>query len=106
HDEQFNRLFDLYRAMHHRCQGVRRLGSAALDFCYVAAGRIEAFYEANLNPWDVCAGDLICREADGHTSDWHGESMPDSGRRIVASNGLVHEELLEILARPEFTGLR
>jgi myo-inositol-1(or 4)-monophosphatase len=105
-DELFDRVFDLYRAMHHRCQGMRRLGAAALDFCYVAAGRIDAFYEANLNPWDVCAGDLICREAGGVTSDWHGAPMPDSGRRIVASNGHVHEELLDILAQSEYDGLR
>ncbi|UCH09985.1 MAG: inositol monophosphatase [Fidelibacterota bacterium] len=104
-DEQFDQLFDLYRVIHHRCQGVRRLGAAALDFCFVAAGRIDAFYEANLNPWDVCAGDLICREAGGRTTDWHGSPMPDSGHRVVASNGLVHDELLDILVQPEFDGL-
>jgi len=107
HDEVFNRTFDLYRAFHHRCQGVRRLGAAALDFCCVAAGRLDAFYEAYLNPWDVCAGDLICREAGGRTSDWFGDPMPPDGRRIIASNGtILHEEVLGVLAGEEFAGLR
>ncbi|UCH64246.1 MAG: inositol monophosphatase [Fidelibacterota bacterium] len=107
HDEVFSRTFDLYHAFHLRCQGVRRLGAAALDFCYVAAGRLDAFYEANLNPWDVCAGDLICREAGGRTTDWLGGPMPFDGRRILASNGTnLHEEMLEVLNLPEFAVLR
>ncbi len=106
HDEVFYRSFDLYRELSDRCQGVRRLGSAALDFCCVAAGRLDAFYEANLRTWDVCAGDLICREAGGRTSDWHGGPMPPDGRRILASNGRIDEEVLEVLAQPEFAGLR
>ncbi len=106
HDEVFYRSFDLYRELSDRCQGVRRLGAAALDFCYVAAGRFDAFYEANLKTWDLCAGDLICREAGGRTSDWFGGPMPPDGRRILASNGRIHEEVLEVLAQPEFAGLR
>ena len=106
HDEVFYKSFDLYRELYDRCQGVRRLGAAALDFCYVAAGRFDAFYEANLRPWDLCAGDLICREAGGRTSDWHGGPLPFSGRRILASNGRIHEEVLRVLAMEEFEGLR
>ena len=107
HDEVFDRSFDLFREFYHRSQGIRRLGAAALDFCYVAAGRFDAFYEANLRAWDVCAGDLICREAGGRTSDWRGESMPFSGRRVLASNGTaLHGELLGVLAGEEFAGLR
>lgn len=106
HDEVFYKSFDLFRELYDRCQGIRRLGAAALDFCYVAAGRLDAFYEANLKPWDVCAGDLICREAGGRTSDWFGKPMPFSGRRILASNGRIHEEVLRVLAGEEFAGLR
>jgi len=99
HDEVFHRSFDLYRELHDRCQGVRRLGAAALDLCYVAAGRLDAFYEANLNPWDICAGALICREAGGVTTDWRGESLPFSGERVLASNGRLHREVMAVLAR-------
>jgi len=106
HDEVFYKSFDLFRELYDRCQGVRRLGAAALDFCYVAAGRFDAFYEANLRPWDLCAGDLICREAGGRTSDWFGGPLPFSGRRTLASNGRIHEEVLGVLAGKEFEGLR
>jgi len=106
HDDVFYKSFDLYRELSDRCQGVRRLGAAALDFCYVAAGRLDAFYEANLNPWDVCAGDLICREAGGRTTDWFGGPMPPDGRRILVSNGHIQEEVLEVLAGEEFAWLR
>ena len=107
HDEVFYKSFDLYRELSDRCRGVRRLGAAALDFCCVAAGRLDAFYEVNLNPWDVCAGDLICREAGGRTSDWFGDPMPPDGRRILASNGTaLHEDVLGVLAGGKFAGLR
>ena len=106
HDEVFYRSFDLYRDLYGRSQGVRRLGAAALDMCYVATGRFDAFYEADLKPWDVCAGDLICREAGGQTTDWLGGAMPFSGQRVLASNGRVHKELLEILAGPDYADMR
>ncbi len=105
-DEVFYKSFELYRELYDRCQGVRRLGAAALDLCCVAAGRLEAFYEANLSPWDICAGDLICREAGGRTSDWRGDPMPFDGHRVLASNGRVHEELLGVLAGPDYAGMR
>lgn len=106
HDEVFFRAFDLFREVYSRCQGGRRLGAAALDFCYVASGRIDAFYEAHLQPWDLCAGDLICREAGGQTSDWQGGPIPFSGRRILASNGLIHDQVLEVLNLPSFADIR
>ncbi len=99
HDEVFYRSFDLYRELHDRCQGVRRLGAAALDLCYVAAGRLDAFYEANLKPWDICAGALICREAGGITTGWRGEPLPFSGERVLAGNGRLHKEIMAVLAR-------
>ncbi|MEE9465671.1 MAG: inositol monophosphatase family protein [Candidatus Neomarinimicrobiota bacterium] len=99
HDEVFFRSFDLYKELHDRCQGVRRLGAAALDLCYVAAGRLDAFYEANLNPWDICAGALVCRESGGITTDWCGKPLPFSGERVLASNGRLHEEVMAVLAR-------
>jgi len=79
-------------------RGLRRDGSAALDLCYVAAGRLDAYWELKLHPWDVAAGLLIVEEAGGRCSDLQGGPASDSGAEVVASNGLVHQALLEQLA--------
>lgn len=105
HDEVFYRSFDLYRELYDRCRGVRRLGAAALDLCFMAAGRFDAFYEAHLHPWDICAGDLIVREAGGHTSDWRNGPLPFDGRRVLASNGRIHQEMLDVMAGEDFADL-
>jgi myo-inositol-1(or 4)-monophosphatase len=80
-----------------RAQAIRRAGSAALDFAYVACGRFEAYWELQLAPWDVAAGLLLVAEAGGRTSDFDGGPPPASGARIVASNGAVHAAMLEVL---------
>jgi myo-inositol-1(or 4)-monophosphatase len=77
-----------------RSHGVRRAGSAALDLAYVAAGRLEAFWEFNLNPWDTAAGILLVTEAGGRVTSFGGEPYKLDSREILASNGLIHEELL------------
>jgi myo-inositol-1(or 4)-monophosphatase len=77
-----------------RSHGVRRAGSAALDLAYVAAGRMEAFWEFNLNPWDTAAGVLILQEAGGIVTDFKGGPFQLHGRETLASNGLVHPALL------------
>jgi myo-inositol-1(or 4)-monophosphatase len=74
--------------------GVRRAGSAALDLCYVACGRLDGFWEFNLNPWDTAAGVLIVAEAGGKVSDFKGGPFQLDSRETLASNGLVHEQLL------------
>ncbi len=85
-----------------RCQDIRRLGSAALDLCYVAEGKYEGFYEINLKPWDVSAGMLIVTEAGGIVSDRYSDNYKMfEDRCIVASNGIIHNELIEILSRKE-----
>jgi myo-inositol-1(or 4)-monophosphatase len=76
-----------------RSHGVRRLGSAAVDLAYVAAGRFEGFFEFNLNSYDVAAGLLLVREAGGRTSQFLEEGDPLFGREVVASNGLLHEAI-------------
>jgi myo-inositol-1(or 4)-monophosphatase len=78
-------------------QGVRRLGSAALDLCYVAAGRFDGYWEVSLNPWDMAAGALFVREAGGMTTDLTGAPLNIYQKRVVASNGLVHGAMLEVL---------
>ena len=75
-------------------RGIRRDGSAALDLCYVAAGRLDAYWELKLHPWDVAAGFLIVEEAGGQVTDLRGGAADRSGREVVTSNGLVHRELL------------
>jgi len=83
-----------------RCQDIRRLGSAALDLCYVAAGKFEGFYEINLKPWDVAGGMLIVKEAGGIVTNHFGESYSIfEDRCIVATNGKIHQKLVEILQR-------
>lgn len=79
-------------------RGIRRDGSAALDLCYVAAGRLDAYWELKLHPWDVAAGLLILEEAGGRASDYAGGPVPRSGRELVVSNGPLHPALLEQIA--------
>jgi myo-inositol-1(or 4)-monophosphatase len=79
-----------------RSHGVRRAGSAALDLAYVAAGRMEAFWEFNLNPWDTAAGILLVKEAGGRVTDFSGAHFRLDSREILASNGLIHEELVKL----------
>ncbi len=78
--------------------GVRRAGSAALDLAYVAAGRLDAFWEFGLNSWDMAAGVLMVTEAGGRRSDMHGEPHGLTSPTMLVDNGLVHEEMLELFA--------
>jgi myo-inositol-1(or 4)-monophosphatase len=83
-----------------RARGVRRTGSAAIDLCYVAAGRFDGFWEMKLHPWDMAAGALIVTEAGGRMSDFKGGLFSIYGQDMVASNGLIHDEMLGVLRRP------
>lgn len=77
-------------------RGVRRLGAASVDLAYVACGRFDAFFEYNLQPWDVAAGILLVREAGGTVSDFRGADNALSGRQVLADNGHLHSALLRI----------
>ena len=79
-----------------RSHGVRRAGSAALDLAYVACGRLEAFWEFNLNPWDTAAGILLVEEAGGSITDFAGAPFQLNSREVLASNGLIHAELVDL----------
>jgi myo-inositol-1(or 4)-monophosphatase len=81
-----------------RAQGIRRAGSAALDLCYVACGRFDAYWEWRLSPWDHAAGALIVREAGGSVSAAGGGEFDVFGDSTLASNGLVHGEMIRVLA--------
>src|ERR1700687_1819910 len=86
-----------------RTQGVRRTGLAALDLAYVACGRTDGFWEFGLKQWDVAAGALMVEEAGGHVSNMDGSRLDIAAAKIVASNGRLHQRIIETLtyARPE-----
>jgi myo-inositol-1(or 4)-monophosphatase len=87
-------------------QAVRRLGSAALDLCYTAAGRFDGFWEVSLRAWDMAAGVLILREAGGTRTDFEGKDATIYVPQMVASNGIVHEQMIDVLRRVKSTGER
>jgi myo-inositol-1(or 4)-monophosphatase len=76
---------------------VRRLGSAAIDLAYVACGRFDGFWEVSLNPWDVAAGMLIVEEAGGNVTNYKGEKFHQYDKSLIATNGLIHNNILEIV---------
>jgi myo-inositol-1(or 4)-monophosphatase len=79
-----------------RSHGVRRAGSAALDLAWTACGRLEAFWEFNLNPWDTAAGVLLIAESGGRVTDFAGHPYRLVSRETLASNGLIHEEMISL----------
>jgi myo-inositol-1(or 4)-monophosphatase len=79
-------------------QALRRLGSAALDLCYVACGRFDGFWELSLNPWDMAAGALIVAEAGGRVTDFKGDRFSNYKPEVIASNGLIHDRMVEVVA--------
>jgi myo-inositol-1(or 4)-monophosphatase len=81
-----------------RAQAVRRCGSAAMDMCYVACGRFDGFWELKLKPWDHAAGALIVREAGGRVSGFDGGEFQIFSQESLASNGLIHQAMIDVLA--------
>jgi myo-inositol-1(or 4)-monophosphatase len=75
---------------------MRRLGSAALDLCYVAAGRLDGYYERGVKAWDIAAGMMILREAGGKATNYSGHELDLEIGEVVASNGLLHPALLRV----------
>lgn len=82
-----------------RAQGMLRSGSAALDLCAVAAGRVDGYWEMRLQPWDWAAGALMVTEAGGQISSWSGDEFVLGADTLVASNGYIHAEMLAVLAQ-------
>jgi myo-inositol-1(or 4)-monophosphatase len=87
----------LFISLLRKSHGVRRLGSAAIDLAYVACGRFEAFYEYGLSPWDVAGGAFIVEKAGGLVSDYSGGSDFVFGKELLAGNGRINQELLEVI---------
>ena len=85
-----------------RAQAVRRLGSAALDLCYTACGRFDAYWELKLSPWDQAAGSLILEEAGGRITDFKGCKFDIYGDEVLGTNGLIHNQMIEVLKSQSF----
>ena len=98
HKRHKNPNINFYHQLTLRSHGVRRAGSAALDLCYVACGRFDAFWEFNLNPWDTAAGVLMVGEAGGKVTNFSGGAFAIDSREVLASNVLVHGEMLKEFA--------
>ena len=96
--DDLERALARFCAMARRARAVRRAGSAALDLCWLAAGRLDGFWEEGLRAWDTAAGELIVREAGGRVTDFAGNPFENGGPNLTASNGGIHEELLRLLA--------
>ena len=97
--------FGNFTAFQKAARGIRRAGAAALDLAYVAAGRLDGFWELKLKPWDVAAGVLLVREAGGTVTTFDGSAYDVFNHRIVASNGLIHEEMTAILTTLDQGGI-
>ncbi len=85
-------------------RGMRRLGSAALDLCYVAAGRLDGYYERSIWPWDLAAGSMILEEAGGKVTDYRGGKLDLDGREIMASNGRLHPAMTRLTGENDQRG--
>lgn len=96
--ERSGEAMALFRSFLLASEAVRRAGSAALDLCYVAAGRSDGFWELGLNPWDTAAGIVILMEAGGRVTDFSGGAFAIEGKAIAASNGVIHEEMLRTIS--------
>lgn len=88
---------ELFKRAHMEARAVRRPGAAAIDLAYVAAGIFDGFWEKNLSSWDVCAGSLLVQEAGGRVTSYWGGPSTFEGKEILATNGLIHEPMIQLL---------
>ncbi|MGE5498528.1 MAG: inositol monophosphatase family protein, partial [Syntrophothermus sp.] len=95
--ENPGKAVDYFGAFLKNSRAVRRLGSAAIDLCYVADGVFDGFWEVSLNPWDICAGKLLVEEAGGSVTDFNGIRQDIFCKQLLATNGKVHKSMMEIL---------
>jgi myo-inositol-1(or 4)-monophosphatase len=95
--EELEAIMTRWNSCLHACQDVRRLGSAALDICYVACGRFEAFWEQLLKPWDTAAGALIAAESGAAVTTFSNQPFTLDDREILVTNGHIQEEMIELL---------
>lgn len=95
--ERVDEIVGLFAAFVGKARAVRRLGSAAIDLCYVASGRLDGFWESDLKPWDIAGGALIVQEAGGRITNYDGGPFTSRGRQVLASNATLHDQMLAIV---------
>lgn len=96
--ENPDHAFEHFIAFLKHARAVRRLGSAAIDFCYTAEGVFDGFWEVFLHPWDMCAGKLLVEEAGGIVTDFYGNEINIFSKQILATNNFIHKEMISILS--------
>ncbi|MBW3633070.1 MAG: inositol monophosphatase [Chloroflexi bacterium] len=92
---------DIWRDFLTRVQAIRQTGSAALNLCYIACGRLDGYWERGISPWDVAAGALMVSEGGGTVTDMRGGPFHSDDREILASNGTIHADLLDVIVTHE-----
>ena len=96
-DRVYDKFYTELDNLAKKTAGIRRLGSAALDLAYVSSGKIDGFWERDLNLWDICSGVLLVKEAGGRISEPNGNKWTTNSRDITVSNSLIHDKLIENL---------
>jgi myo-inositol-1(or 4)-monophosphatase len=91
-------IVGLFAAFAGQVRAIRRLGSAAIDLCYVAAGRLDGFWETDLKAWDMAGGALIVAEAGGRVTNMAGEPFTSRGGHVLATNGHLHQPMQDVIA--------
>ena len=94
---KLTKQIERFKKVQNITQSVRRLGSAALDLCYVACGKADGFWEENINPWDVAAGAIIVTESGGKFTNFNGDEGCIFGEQFVFTNSLIHNDLLRAM---------
>ena len=92
-----DKAYERFIAFLKEARAIRRLGSAAIDFCYIANGAFDGFWEVSLHPWDICAGKLIVEEAGGIVTDFDGNKIDIYSKRILATNSFVHQKMIDVM---------
>jgi myo-inositol-1(or 4)-monophosphatase len=103
---RLDEIVGLFGAFVGQARAVRRLGSAAIDLCWVAAGRLDGFWESDLKPWDIAGGALVVAEAGGRVTSMDGAAFGSRGGQVLASNGRIHDAMLEVIATFRARGRR
>ena len=97
--ERPKNIFEIFEAFTKAARGVRRLGSAAIDLCYVAKGALDGYWENSLHPWDFCAGKLMLEEAGGIVTNFKGDDIDIFSKQILCTNKLIHQQMMDLISK-------